>query len=84
MSVLHKNLCYDPSSELSQRDSSDVGSKHMVSMRNKKKYPNHQILLLCRALLIGTYKMGSFPLQSTPPKKKKKKKKEKKADLDFW
>ena len=48
--VMHKNLCCypssepsrylccDPSSEPSQRDGSDEGSQHMVSIRNKKKY----------------------------------------------
>ena len=41
---LHKNICYDPSSEPSRRDGSDEGSHHMVSMRNKKNY--HQILPL--------------------------------------
>ena len=35
--------CCDPSSEPSQQDSSDEGSQHMVSMRNKKNC--HQILL---------------------------------------
>ena len=36
--ILHKNICCDPSSELSRRDDSDEGSHHMVSMRNKKNY----------------------------------------------
>ena len=34
--ILHKNICCDPSSELSQQDGSDEGSQHMVSVRNKK------------------------------------------------
>ena len=42
--ILYKNICCDPSSEPSRRDSSDEGSQRMVSMRNKKNY--HQILLL--------------------------------------
>ena len=42
--ILYKNLCCDPSSELSQRDSSDEGSQHMVLIRNKKN--DHQILPL--------------------------------------
>ena len=45
--ILHKNICYDPSSE---RDSSDEGSQHKVLMRNKKKH--HQILPLSRALMM--------------------------------
>ena len=32
---MHKNICCDPSSELSRQDSSDEGSQCMVSMRNK-------------------------------------------------
>ena len=40
LSVLHKNLCCDPSSEPSRQDSSDEGSQHRVSMRNKKNYPS--------------------------------------------
>ena len=36
--VLHRNICCDPSSELSHRDSSDEGSKIMVSLRNKQNY----------------------------------------------
>ena len=42
--ILLKNICCDPSSELSRRDGSDKGSQHIVSMRNKKTY--HQILPL--------------------------------------
>ena len=34
-----KSVCRDPSSELSCQDSSDEGSQHMVSMRDKKNYP---------------------------------------------
>ena len=40
---LHKNICCDPSSELSHQDHSDEGSQHVVLVRNKKNY--HQILL---------------------------------------
>ena len=36
---MYKNICCVPSSEPSQRDSSDEGSQHMVLMRNKKNYP---------------------------------------------
>ena len=42
--ILHKNICCDPSSEPSHRDSSDEGSHHMVLMKNKKDY--HQIFPL--------------------------------------
>ena len=35
---LHKNIFYDPALEQSHRDSFNVGSKHMFSLRNKKKY----------------------------------------------
>ena len=35
LSVIHINICCDPSSELSQKDSSDEGSKHMVSKNEK-------------------------------------------------
>ena len=35
-----KNLCCDPSSDPSRQDSSDEGSQHMVSIRNKKNYPS--------------------------------------------
>ena len=34
--LLHKNIFCDPSLELSYRDSSNVGSQHMFSLRNKK------------------------------------------------
>ena len=34
--ILHKNICYEPSSQPSRRDGSDAGSQHMVSVRNKK------------------------------------------------
>ena len=49
---MHKNICCDPSSELSRRDGSDEGSQHMVSMKNKKNYPSIIIKysLLYRAL----------------------------------
>ena len=36
--ILYKNICCDPSSEPSQRDSSDEGSQHMVLLINKKNY----------------------------------------------
>ena len=36
-------LCCDPSSEPSQRDSSDERSQHKVSMRSKKNYPSFVI-----------------------------------------
>ena len=42
--ILRKNICCDLPSEPSQKDASDEGSQHMVSMRNKNNY--HQILLL--------------------------------------
>ena len=35
MLILHKNIGCDPSYEPSRRDSSDKGSQHMVSVRNK-------------------------------------------------
>ena len=35
-----RTKCCDPSSEPSQRDGSDEGSQHMVSIRNKKNYPS--------------------------------------------
>ena len=38
MSVLHKNLCCDPSSEPSDGDGSDEGSQDVVSMINKQKF----------------------------------------------
>ena len=34
--ITHKNISCDPSSEPSHQDSSDEGSHHMVSVRNKK------------------------------------------------
>ena len=37
-SKLHKTVCCYPSSEPSHGDCSGEGSKHMVSMRNKKNY----------------------------------------------
>ena len=37
--ILHKNVCCDLSSELSQQDGSDEGSQHMILMRNKKIIP---------------------------------------------
>ena len=40
LSILHKNIRYDRSSEPSQRDGSDEGSQPMVSVRNKKNYPS--------------------------------------------
>ena len=57
LSVLHKNLCCDPSSEPSQRDGSHEGSQHMDSKRNKKNYPSIIIKYssyLSRALLLYT------------------------------
>ena len=51
MSVLHKNISCDPTSE-SSRDGSDEGSQHMVSVGNKKNSLNYlQIVLLTRALM---------------------------------
>ena len=38
--VVTPHLNHLPSSEPSQWDSSDEGSQHMVSMRNKKNYPS--------------------------------------------
>ena len=38
--VLHKNICCDPSSELSCRVGADERSQHMVSMGNKRNYPS--------------------------------------------
>ena len=57
--ILHKNICCDPSSELSHRDNSDEGSHHMVLMRNKKNYPSITIKypLLSRALLLRKIKI---------------------------
>ena len=40
MLILHENICCGPSSEPSRQDSSDEGSHHMVSMKNKKNYPS--------------------------------------------
>ena len=40
MLILHKNISWDPSSELSRGDGSDEGSQHMVSMRSKKNCPS--------------------------------------------
>ena len=42
--ILHKNVCCDSSSELSQQDGTDEGSQHIALMRNRKNY--HQILPL--------------------------------------
>ena len=39
--ILYKTIYCDPSSEPSQRDGSDEGSQHTVSITNKKNY--HQI-----------------------------------------
>ena len=38
MLILQKTVCCDPSSEPSQRDSSDEGSQHIVSMRNAAQH----------------------------------------------
>ena len=41
---------------LNHRDSSDEGSQHMVSLRNKKNYPELSLnTLLSRALLVTDY-----------------------------
>ena len=39
MFILHKNIRCDPFSEPSHRDGSYEGPQHMVSMKNKKHYP---------------------------------------------
>ena len=36
--IFHKNLCCDPSLEMSCQDGSNKGSQHMFLLRNKKKY----------------------------------------------
>ena len=52
--ILCKNICCDPSSEPSRRDSSDEGSQRRVSMRNKKIIIKYS--LLPTALLQGRQK----------------------------
>ena len=42
MLILHEKIYCDPSSEPSQQDGSEEGSRHMVLKRDKKNY--HQIL----------------------------------------
>ena len=42
--ILHKNICCDPSFELSRRDNSDEGSRHKVSMRNKKNIIKYYLI----------------------------------------
>ena len=49
MLILHKNICYGPSSEPSQQDGSGEGSQYMVSMKIRKYIIKSS--LLSRALL---------------------------------
>ena len=39
--ISHQNHCCDPSSEPSQKDSSDAGSQHMFIYRINKIIPNY-------------------------------------------
>ena len=59
MLILHKNIHSDPSFELSCQDSSDEGSQHMVSKRNKQNYPSVIIKysLLSKALKASTFNL---------------------------
>ena len=61
MSVLHKNLCCDPSTRPFQQDSSNEGSQPMVSAKNKKNYPLVIIKYLSKALVTVTiFQFGTF------------------------
>ena len=61
---LHKIICCDPSSELPRRGSSDEGSQHMVSMRNKNIYPS--IIIKYPLISSGGWSGGAMALGKLP------------------